>query len=269
MRLKYSVGIFYLTAAIMAAIFSLSYAEEKIPFLGEINAENINLRSDATTSSAALSTLSKGERVDVVGEFYDWYKVRLPKNVPVYINKSLVTCINYTVETAVTTETPLKQQCSSAKVLKDRVNIRAKPSESGSIVGLADKNEVLNITADAGSWYRIEPTQNSLGWIHKKFITKAIALPENIPIPQEKIAVPENQGGAFLLTGTIEPYGIVFMRPATHKLITGDNKIFLLKGNRSSLNALNHQKVKVTGKILNSLKGQYPVVEVKTIEVVN
>ena len=151
------------------------------------------------------------------------------------------------------------------------MNIRAKPSEISPIVGIADKNEVLNITADAGNWYKIEPIQNSFGWIHKKFVSKAIIPPEPPPAPllQEKIAVPENQEGNLILTGTVEPYGIVFMRPATHKLITPGNKTFLLKGNRSSLNALNHQKVKVTGKLLKSLKGEYPVVEVKVIEVLS
>jgi len=257
MRLRYPVAILYLAAAILAATFSLAYAEEKTPFLGEVNTDSINLRSDATTTAAVIATLNKGEQLDVVAEFYEWYKVRLPKKAPVYIKKSLVLCINYAAE-AVVTEAAPKQQCLSAKVLKDRVNIRSKPSESGSILGIADKNEVVNITADAGSWYKIEPIQNSFGWIHKKFVVKAVISPPE-----------KNPEGDIILTGTVQPYGIVFLRPATHKLITAENEIFLLKGNRSSLNALNHQKVKVTGKVRSSLKGQYPVVEVKAIEVVN
>ena len=119
MRLRYPLGILYLTAAILAVFFSFAYAEEKIPFLGEINADNINLRADATTTAAVIYTLNKGERVDVVAEFYEWYKVRLPKNVPVYIKKSLAICINYVSEATVTG--PALKQCSSAKVLKDRV----------------------------------------------------------------------------------------------------------------------------------------------------
>ncbi|MDD2679683.1 MAG: SH3 domain-containing protein [Candidatus Omnitrophica bacterium] len=272
MRLSYPVGILYLTTAILASAFGLAYAEEKIPFLGEINAEKINLRVDATTAAAVIATLNKGERLEVVAEFYGWYKVRLPKNVPVYIKKPLAVCINYTEE-ATASGTPLKQ-CSSAKVLKDRVNIRAKPSVSSGIVGIANKNEVINVTADAGSWYKIEPLQNSFGWVHKKFVSKAVIVPEPEPKPaplppQGKAKLPEGQEGNLILTGMVKPYGVVFLRPATHKLIADDSKVYLLKGNRASLNALNHQKVKVTGKLLKSLKGEYPVVEVKVIEVVS
>ncbi|MFA5149550.1 MAG: SH3 domain-containing protein [Candidatus Omnitrophota bacterium] len=268
MSLKYLIGILCLTTVVLAVGFSPAYTEEKVPFLGEINANNINLRLDATTTAEAIATLNKGERVDVIAEFYGWYKVRLPKNVPVYIKKSLAACINYAGERALA-ETPVNQRCSSAKVLKDRVNIRSKPSESSGIVGITDKNIVVNVTVDTGSWYGIEPIQNSFGWVYKKFITKAVILPSPVPLSQNKITNPENQGGDTVLIGTVKPYGIVFMRPATHKLISVDDRVFLLKGNRSSLNALNNHKVKVTGKMLNSVKGEYPVVEIKRIEVVN
>jgi uncharacterized protein YgiM (DUF1202 family) len=251
----------------LAAGFSPARAGEKLPFLGEINADNINLRLDATTNAEAIATLSKGERVDVIGEFYGWYKVRLPKNVPVYIKKSLVDCIHYAGEAAA--ETPLKQRCSSAKILKDRVNIRSQPSASSGIVGIVDKNVIVNVAVDAGSWYGIEPTQNSFGWVYKKFITKAVILPSPAPLSQDKITNPEEQEGDSVLIGIVQPYGRVFMRPATHKLVSVDDRVFLLKGNRSSLNALNQHKVKVTGKMLNSVKGEYPVIEVKKIEVVN
>ncbi|MDD2927521.1 MAG: SH3 domain-containing protein [Candidatus Omnitrophica bacterium] len=268
MSLKYLIGILCLAAAALAVGFSPAYAGEKVPFLGEINANNINLRLDATATAEVLGTLNKGERVEVIAEFYGWYKVRLPKNVPVYIKKSLAACINHAGERALAEE-PLQQQCSSAKVLKDRVNIRSKPSESSGIVGIADKNIVVNVSVDTGSWYGIEPIQNSFGWVYKKFITKAVILPEAAPLSQNKITTPENRPGDTVLIGTVKPYGIVFMRPATHKLISVDDRMFLLKGNRSSLNALNHQKVKVTGKMLNSVKGEYPVVEVKRIEVLS
>ena len=268
MGLKHLVGRLCLAVIVLAAALGPAYAEEKTPFLGEVNADNINLRLDATISAEALASLNKGEQLEVMAEFYEWYKVRLPEKIPVYIKKTLATCINYTAGT--TPEgVPLERSCTSAKVLKERVNIRAKPSESGGIVGLADKNEVLNITGQAAGWYRIEPTQNSFGWIHKKFISKVIPPPKPAGPPQEKTTEAADQEGMIVLIGTVKPYGIVFMRPATHKLISVDDRIFLLKGNRSSLNALNHHKVKVTGKILTSARGEYPVVEVKAIEVVN
>jgi len=91
--------------------------------------------------------------------------------------------------------------------------------------------------------------------------TDIIKTPKDI---QEK--APESN---ILLTGIVKPYGIVFKRIATHKLITPDEKIYLLKGNRTSLNALNYHKVKVTGKIISPQNAKYPIIEVKIIEVAN
>lgn len=269
MRLKPPVNILYLITAIFVFSLKPSFAQEKTPFLGEVNANQINLRSDATTSAAIICTLNKGERVDVVLELYDWYKVRLPKKAPAYIKNKLASCIRYANDPTTGQTT---QACLSAKVLGDRVNIRAKPDEASPILGLADKNEIINIVDEKKGWYKIEPVQNSFGWIHKKFIVRAtqpLAQPAVNQLPQEKRESVENAESNILLIGIVKPYGIVFRRTATHKLETTDNKIFLLKGNRASLNALNYQKVKVIGKIVNQPKAKYPIVEVKIIEVIN
>ncbi len=252
LSLKLIIFVLFVLAA-----FKLSAAEET-PFFGEINAKDINLRSDATTSATVIATLNKGERVEVLSENYDWYKIRLPKKIPVYISKNLATCIKYADSQI--SGPPSIERCLSAKISRDRVNIRAKPGESAPIVGIADKDEVVDVISESGGWYKIEPIQNSFGWVHKKFVDKSLS--------QSKSSIPQdNPDNLTVFTGIVEPYGIVFMRPATHKLIAQDNKIFLLRGNRASLNALNRQKVKVVGKIINGLKAKYPVIEVKIIEV--
>lgn len=233
---------------------------EELPFSGVINADRINLRLDATTTAPVISTLDKGERIEVVQESYDWYKVRLPKGTAVYIKKNLAGCIKYT-DTRQLSPGPQAEQCLSARVLKDRVNIRSKPGESAPIVGIADENEIVNVISEAGGWYRIEPIQNTFGWVHKKFVDKA-------PLPAATTAVTATPAdNTVIFIGTIEPYGMVFMRRATHKLITTDNQVFLLRGNRSTLNALNRQKVRVTGKVISPVTGRYPTIEVKMIEV--
>ncbi len=267
MRLRSLAGILYLAATILVSSLTLTFAGEQKSFPGEINADKINLRLDATTSSQVISTLDKDRKIEVVAEFYEWYKVRLPKDVAVYIRKNLTTCINHLVITSKEQAAtgPAAARCTSAKVVKDRVNIRLKPSETGAIVGLANENEIVNVTAEKGQWYEIEPVQESFGWIHKKFVNKVLA-PAPLPLP---VPEPENQLNSTVFSGRVEPYGVVLLRPATHKLVTADNKIFLLKGSRSSLNALNHQKVKICGRVNSSLKAKYPVIEVQSIEVAN
>jgi len=270
MSLKYCLKGLFVALAILIANVSIVYAQDS-PFIGEINSSGINLRSDATAASAILSVLEKRERVEVVLEQFGWYKIRLPKNVAVYVKKKLAACINSSESQGILSTNPEAKQCLSAKILGDRVNIRAKPSESAPIVGIADKNEIVNVISETGGWYKIEPIQNSFGWVNKKFIDQASSsTQERKSQPsQNEISVDASQGteANLVLTGTVWPYGVVFMRQATHKLITADKKIYLLKGNRATLNSLNRQKVKVIGKIISQPRAKYPIIEVKIIEV--
>ncbi|MFH0855191.1 MAG: SH3 domain-containing protein [Candidatus Omnitrophota bacterium] len=272
MRLRYSLKAVLFVPLILVLFCGAACAGEQAQFTGEINARDINLRVDATTNSAVISVLDKGERVEVVLEMYDWYKVRLPKEVVVYIKKGLAKCIKSTEPENMIQAEPAAPRCLSAKLLADRVNVRLKPDESALIVGIADKGEVVNVISEAGDWYKIEPIQNSFGWVYKKFVNKAVVVdkpPQETQMSQSQTGVSDNPDKLSIFTGTVMPYGVVFLRKATHKLVSPDNKVFLLKGNRASLDALNYEKVKVIGKIIGSPEVKTPLVEVKIIEVMN
>ncbi len=171
-----------LLALLILFSFDISSAQESLSFQGEINADNINVRSDATVSSEIICTLKKDDRVEVVSLFYEWYKIRLPKSTPSFIKKNLV----LVQESIKHFPIPLRKSPKAiaegdflansdgktAIVVKDNVNIRLHPSESCPIIGKASKNQIINILADKGDWYRIEPINNSFGWVHKKFITE-------------------------------------------------------------------------------------------------
>lgn len=240
----------------------LCYAQNKnaVPaaFHGQINADKINIRSDATVGSKIICIMNKGEPVEVIKDSYDWYKIRLPGNAPSFIRKDLVYPINE----------------KTAKVIKDTVNIRLRPNESSPILGKAGKNEVINILEEKGGWYKIEPLSNSFGWVHKKFVSR-VETPdrkEAIKVTKEvreenKIVSPIGPPDEIIITeGIIKPYGKVIKRTATHKLIAADNRVFLLKGNKASLDTLNYHKVKVTGKLVLPQKQKNAIIEIQKIE---
>ena len=239
----------------------MTIAQQETPFLGEINANNINVRSDATINAKVICTLNKGEQAEVISEFYEWYKIRLPNRISVYLKKNLADCIKYGVS-----EVPFvpAEICLSAKVLRNRVNVRTLPEESSTIVGVVDKNEIVNVRGEAGGWYKIEPIQDSFAWVHKKFIDKASPKKIKSPIDPKTTKLEENN---LILRGVVKPYGIVFRRKATHKLVTDEGKVYLLKGNKISLNALTNQKVKVIGKEISPAGAKIPVIEIKIVEV--
>lgn len=216
-------------------------------FQGEVNADNINIRSDSTTGSEVICKINKSECVDVLLELYNWYKIRLPKIAPSFIKKDFVTLADN----------------NTAKVIKDNVNIRLRSDTSSPILGKVNKGEVVNILEDKGDWYKIEPVANSFGWIHKSFVNKLeekkIKLAKK---SKEDIEAVSNKN--ITVEGIIKPK--TFTRIATHKLISDDNKVYLLKGNKEDLIPLNHRRVKIIGKLVDPTKQKNPIIEVEKIE---
>lgn len=233
-------------------------AQVSTPFSGKVTAEKINIRIDSTVSSEKISSIDKGEGVEVVSELYDWYKIRLPKNSPSFIKKNLVTAVeDKPADSFDKLKDSSETQNRIAKVTADKVNIRLSPSESSPILGKAAKDEVITILEDKGAWYRIEPINNSFGWINKKFVEKSVIekKPETVPVDNN-----------VTVEGVIRPYGMIFKRPATHKLVTAEEKVFLLKGNKKSLDALNYHKVRIIGKYVSQDTAKLPVIEIERVE---
>jgi uncharacterized protein YgiM (DUF1202 family) len=253
---------------IVSLVFSFSLlgavsADAFSAFTGRANTGGINVRADSTVGSEIICTLSKGQPVEVVWEAYDWYKIRLPKEAPSYIRRDLLECNNVNADFA-----PQSGKCLSAKVIKDKVNVRLGPVESSGILGQAEKGTVVSVISDEGGWYKINPIHQSYGWVNKKFVNKEEIVPvkQDAPVKPPDAVKPSDQ---FVVEGKISPYGIVLWRKATHKLITAGNKIYFLKGDRESLNSLNYRKVKVTGKLISPAGSKDPIIQIDVIEVLN
>jgi uncharacterized protein YgiM (DUF1202 family) len=239
------------------------FADTFVAFTGQINASGINVRLDATIGAEVVCTLAQGELVEVVWEAYDWYKIRLPVEAPAYIKKSLVECNNVNADFA-----SASGKCFSAKVTKDRVNIRLRPTESSGILGKVNKATVVNIIAEQEGWYKIHPVYQSYGWVNKKFVNREIFLLQKQKALTTSIDSVKSSE-QLIVEGKVSPYGIVLWRKATHKLSTSENKIYLLKGDRKSLDSLNYRKVKVTGKLIRSPSSKYPIIQIDIIEALN
>lgn len=255
---------------LFSIIFFLpDYSFAGVIFSGRLNSEAINLRTDSTVSSPVICILNKNDKVEVVSEVYGWYKIRLPKNAPSYVRKDLLECIKFQepkVEEGKPKPAPI---CVSVRVIKDRVNIRLSPSESSRILGKVEKNAILNVLESRLNWYKIEPVYQSYGWVNKKYVDKIN--PENAvnnnPAPLAVSLQKEDKLPVF--KGIVTPCGVVLWRAATHKLLTDDGVIYLLKGNKRTLDALCSRRVKVSGKILSGWKGKYPLIEIASVEELN
>ncbi|MDD4953598.1 MAG: SH3 domain-containing protein [Candidatus Omnitrophica bacterium] len=231
--------------AILLVLFSckVCFPQQEESSSGWINSDNINVRVDSTVSAPVICSLNKGDQVEIVKRFFEWNKIRLPNSAPSFVKKDFIST----------------SDAKTGFVTKDVVNIRLEPDESSPILGKTSKNQILNILSETKGWYKITPVNNSFGWVNEKFINKT-------PAPETKPPLAQASKEYFQTRGVVMPYGKVLKRSATHKLLTLDNKIFFLKGNKASLDALNYRKIKVIGLKIDTPKQKYPLIEITEME---
>ncbi|MCX5701540.1 MAG: SH3 domain-containing protein [Candidatus Omnitrophica bacterium] len=232
--------LFFLFIQLMFTCF----VRECESFQAEVNANNINVRVDSTANSEAICKVNKGDTLEVILELYDWYKITLPKTAPLFIRRDLISFIDN----------------KTAKVSKDNVNVRLRADESSPILGELNKDTTVNVLDDKNDWCKIEPADNTFGWIHKNFLNKISE--ETKKKEQENKVVSE--GPPVKETMTIE--GIVkskiIKHKASHKLITGDNSCFALKGREEDLNAVTGHRARISGRLIQETR----IIEIEKIE---
>jgi len=154
--LKKRRTLYFLSVALPWLLLTLpltvTFAQESY----RVNSDDVNVRADSTVSAAVICKINRTEQVEVIREFYDWFKIRLPKNAAIFVRKDLVRLLNK----------------NTACVIGDNVNLRISSSEKSPVIGKANKGENIAILKKEGGWYQIAPTQNSFGWVYKKFIDK-------------------------------------------------------------------------------------------------
>lgn len=238
---------------LICAIFITScYGKGIFYFTGYVNTDNVNIRADSTVSSKIICTIDKGESVEVLLEAYGWYKIILPKNAPAFVNKDLLSLIDN----------------KTAKILKDKVNIRLQPNETSPILGKLNKDAAVTILQEEQGWYKIRPNDATYGWINKRFIDRI-----NNATPQEKpqinILITKEQktdDKIIVVEGILKPKFMTSV--ATHKLIDKDGNIFLVKAAGQDINNLGSHKVRVTGEII-SHQQKHLIIELLKIEAID
>ncbi|MDD5236911.1 MAG: SH3 domain-containing protein [Candidatus Omnitrophica bacterium] len=236
-----------------------AFSQEKFPFYVSVVTQGVNVRTDSTVNAEVIVKLNKGETVLVVKDFYDWYKITLPKSAPCYVFAKYISAMSEKI----------------GVVNSENVNARLKPNTKAAILGKLKKGESVNIISFSDSWYLIEPTEETHGWIHKS-VVKATEL----SVEKEKMVSPapvyqkkEETKNILDLEGTIYDRGKtlgLFRQKITHKLFTNDNKSYLLTGNKYKFNMYANQRVRIKGFLITDLPNQeYPVIEVQELEKLN
>lgn len=142
-----------LSAVLIFLIPANARTEEIKIFAGEITADRVNIRSGPNLNFEVIYTCNRGDKIIICGEQYEWYKIKLPEGVVLYISKDFI-----------------DNQNNTFIVKTDDVNIRAGAGLEYNIAGQLSKGDKVETITEAGAWYGIKAPKKCFGWVYKKYI---------------------------------------------------------------------------------------------------
>jgi SH3-like domain-containing protein len=232
-------------------------AQEVFPFVAKIKVKTANLRAGQNTNFELLGQLKEGDEIVVLGESFDWRKVKLPVDAKAYVNAGFVKDLGKGV----------------GEVSGNRLNIRAAALVSASIIGQLKKGELIRILEKKDDWYRIEPPEESFGWVLNEFLEKtskdipaARSVSKSGPIIDAKPF--DSQPGLIYAVGTVEDLGNNMISADIRHYIESDGRIYVLQGYRHVIDSFLHQKVRIEGMLKPDVKSDKPALLVTKITLV-
>jgi len=163
-------------ATLLAVVFPLTVslageAKPKPPFVGEVTGDRVYVRAGDGINYTVLTVANRGDKVKVLGQRFEWYKITVPQNCTVWVHKSLL-------ETS--------PDGKEATVTRDRVNIRARPSLRSDVMGQLPRGAGLKVVDRDGEWVGVAPPPQAAAWVHAKFVKKAPEQATTAKPPAEK-----------------------------------------------------------------------------------
>ncbi len=112
------------------------------------NTSGLNVRTGASTSHKRIGGVYKNDRVQIVGQQGDWYKIKFGNGFG-FINNLGVQII---------TNTPALTPMNKTGLItnKSGLNVRSGPSTSHSRIGGVYQNNRVQIVGQQGDWYKIK-----------------------------------------------------------------------------------------------------------------
>ncbi len=137
---------------------------------GIVTRDKINTRADSTIYSPVLTKLHKGDKVKILKENFNWYKIiPPPKTIRGFVYADYIE--------------KNKQGEYICKV--NNLNIRMKPNLSSRIIGVLKKGTPLKVLGKTKSFFIIDPYPFAYSWIHKKFVRPAEKIKSKAPKSQQ------------------------------------------------------------------------------------
>ena len=130
------------------AIPCLVHAQERV----SVNADVANMRAGAGTKNQVLWQVERYHPFIVLEKNDKWIKVKDFENDVAWIHRSLV------------------GNEKSVITIKEKCNIRSKPTTKSSILFTAERGVPFRLITTKGTWLKVEHVDGDIGWIFKTLV---------------------------------------------------------------------------------------------------
>ena len=129
----------------------------KQPFVGQINANAVFVRSAAREDAYPVTKLDKGTQVNVVGIKFNWLKIAPPEGSFAYVPKAYV-------DRRGTGNIGRASRQLIAKVGSDLMEVKTAP------MATVEQGQDVTIIGEKDEYYKIKPPEGSYVYIAKQFV---------------------------------------------------------------------------------------------------
>ena len=164
---------------------------------------SLNVRSEASTSSKVIGSLSGNSKVTIVGEEGAFYKIEY-KGSHGYVAKEYVKDVTESNNSNQGTQTPEKPSTPETTKktgivnVSSSLNVRSEASTSSKVIGSLSGNSKVTIIGEEGAFYKIE-YKGSHGYVAKEYIKD---IKDEIVTEPEKPSNPENSKKTGVVTAS-------------------------------------------------------------------
>ena len=160
---------------------------------GVVNAERVNVRTQANILSEVVAQVNTGDKVQVLeaivlekpipGNPREWYRIGLPEGAVLWVARDYI-------------------DSTSNTVTAGRLNVRAGPSESYTVVARLNRGDKVDRIKESGGWISIKPPADTFAYVASSLVDIATnpETQQNSQAPKlPLVAVPEDTGNTPVL----------------------------------------------------------------------
>ncbi|MGI8383232.1 SH3 domain-containing protein [Robertmurraya sp. P23] len=163
---------------------------------GKVTANNLNVRSTASTSGNILGKLQKGSTVSILSVENSWVKIQY-NGQTAWVSKEFVEISSTSSQPSVPNQTNTNSSSGLiGTITATTLNVRSTGSLSGKIVGTVSKGQAFEILAEENNWAKIKLKNGQFGWVASWYLSKEQSSTTT------KVDVDENSTVTILYNGT-------------------------------------------------------------------